>query len=132
MKDFDKKQGVRTVGVGDSAYISKWTLLILAGVLLEFIGRFIGYAKNPLGFYFPIIAAITVIIAALVVLYGFFKVWRGFNGTITMATRTGFMFIVMGAIMIVSFMLFKQIMPLIFGFGSDPAPVEFLSGTPGF
>ena len=132
MEDSDKKQGIHTVGVGDSAYIAKWTLLILAGCLLEFCGRFVGYAKNPLGVYFPIIAAITVIIAALIVLYGFFKVWRGFSRAITMSTRTGFMLIVMGIIMIVSFMLFKQIMPLLFGYGSDPAPVEFLSGTPGF
>ncbi len=130
MKDSKAKQSPSTIG--DSAYITKWTILIVAGCLLEFCGRFIGYDKNPLGLYFPIIAAATVIVAAVIGLYGFLKIWRDFDKKDPMKARTGYMLIVMSLIMIVSFMLFRTIMPLIFGYSTDPAPVDFLGfTTPG-
>lgn len=101
--------------VGDSAYIAKWTLLIMGGIILEFIGRFIGYDNNPLGIFFPVVAATTVIASVVIAIFGLYTIWQGSVNKNTMARRTGSMMIIMGLIMLICFFIFKQIIPVIFG-----------------
>ena len=99
---------------GDSAYIVKWTIIILLGLLLEFIARFLGYADNPLAFYHPLIPAFTGISAALIILVGYFVLMGAKAKTDSMSRRNGVMIIVLGLLMLISFFLFKEIIPLVF------------------
>ncbi|MDR1712919.1 MAG: hypothetical protein LBR39_02025 [Coriobacteriales bacterium] len=98
-----------------SAFATRWTLLIMAGVLLEFVGRLIGYANNPMHYYHPFVAALTTISAAVLVIVGFFR----FNGAravrLSAGQRSGIALMVMGGFMLLASFASKEMIPLIFG-----------------
>ena len=100
---------------GDSRYIVTWTVVFALGLTLEFFARFLGYADNPLAFYHPLIPAFTGISAALLILVGYFVLMAEKAKKNSMARRNGVMIIVLGTLMLASFFIFKQIMPMIFG-----------------
>ncbi|MDR1185344.1 MAG: hypothetical protein LBK67_11195 [Coriobacteriales bacterium] len=100
---------------GSARFITLWTVLIMLGMALEFLGRLFGYADNPLAFYHPVIPALTGIVAAVVILSGYFTLTGKRAKQQTMTRRTGVLLIALGASMLIGFFLFKQMIPQIFG-----------------
>jgi hypothetical protein len=100
---------------GSAGYIAWWTILIMLGMAVEFLGRLFGYADNPLAVFHPLIPAFTGIAAALIILAGCFGLMNKRAKHDVMAKRTGVLLIVLGASMLISFFIFRQVIPLIFG-----------------
>jgi hypothetical protein len=105
----------REQSYGSPGFIAAWTVLILLGILIEFIARFFGYADNPLAVFHPLIPAFTGIMAALIILAGYFTVSGKRARHSTMTRRTGVLLVILGSAMLISFFAFKQVIPLIFG-----------------
>jgi hypothetical protein len=101
--------------IGDTGFIIRWTILIMLGLVAEFLGRFFGYADNPLEIFFPIVSAFGGIMAALIVLTGVMTLMGNRAQQQTMSRRTGVLLITLGGVMLVGFFIFKQTIPLIFG-----------------
>ena len=99
---------------GNARYINTWTILVLSGLVIEFIARFLGYETNPLNFYHPLIPAFTGISAALLVLAGYFMLMSEKAKQSSMYRRNGVMVVITGLLMLGGFFLFKEIVPLIF------------------
>jgi prepilin signal peptidase PulO-like enzyme (type II secretory pathway) len=100
---------------GGVGFIIAWTILIMLGMAVEFLGRFFGYVNNPLSIYYPLISAFTGIAAAFIILAGYFILIGTRAKQKAMVRRKGVLLIALGASMLVSFFVFKQVMPLIFG-----------------
>ena len=86
----------------------------MLGLFVEFFARFLGYADNPLNFYHPLIPAFTGISAALIILAGYFAFLNVKSRQDSMHRRTAVMVIVLGILMLGSFFIFKEIVPMIF------------------
>ncbi|MDR2197597.1 MAG: hypothetical protein LBO07_06525 [Coriobacteriales bacterium] len=102
-------------GTGSVAYIALWTTLIMLGLVVEFLGRFFGYAGNPLAIFHPLIPALTGISAAFVVLAGYFTLVGKRAKRSVMTKRTGVLLVMLGAFMLAGFFVFRQVIPLVFG-----------------
>jgi hypothetical protein len=100
---------------GGTGFIVVWTLLIMLGMVVEFLGRFFGYVGNPLAVFHPLVSAFTGIMAALIILAGYFTLMSQQAKRRAMTRRTGVLLITQGASMLISFFIFKQVIPLIFG-----------------
>jgi hypothetical protein len=100
---------------GTTRFIVLWTLLIMLGIILEFFGRFFGYAGNPLSIFHPFIPALTGIIAAIILLAGYFTFTGKRAKQDSMTRRTGMLLITLGSFMLISFFILKRVMPLLFG-----------------
>jgi hypothetical protein len=100
---------------GSPGFIAAWTGLIMLGLLVEFLGRFFGYADNPLSVFHPLIPAFTSISAAFIILAGYFTIMGKQAKQRTMTRRTGVLLVVLGASMLIGSFVFKQVVPLIFG-----------------
>jgi hypothetical protein len=105
----------RDVGYGGTGFIVAWTVLIMLGMAVEFLGRFFGYTDNPLAMYHPLIPAFTGILAAFIILAGYFTLISRQAKQRAMTRRTGVLLITLGISMLIGFFIFKQIIPLIFG-----------------
>jgi hypothetical protein len=101
--------------LGSARFITLWTVLIMLGLVLEFFGRLFGYADNPWHFSTAAIPALTGIIAAIIILFGYLTLTGKRAKQQTMTRRTGVLLIALGASMLVGFFLFKQMIPQIFG-----------------
>jgi hypothetical protein len=112
MAEYDTDKGR---SYGSAGFIALWTALIMLGMVVEFLGRFFGYVNNPLAIFHPLIPALTGIVAALVILAGYFTLTGKRAKHEVMARRTGVLLIVLGASMLVCFFIFKQVIPLVFG-----------------
>jgi len=99
---------------GDARFINTWTILVLSGLVIEFIARFLGYETNPLDFYHPLIPAFTGISAALLVLAGYFMLMSEKAKQNSLYRRNAVMVAITGVLMLGGFFVFKEIMPLIF------------------
>jgi hypothetical protein len=100
---------------GSTGFIIKWTLLVMGGLCVEFVGRFFGYVDNPLSLYHPVVSALVGILAIAVVLAGLFALRKGQMTNQAMTKRTGVMMFVCGGTMLIGFFLFRFIIPQIFG-----------------
>ena len=100
---------------GDSRYIITWTSIFALGLVIEFLSRFLGYDNNPLNFYHPLIPAFTGISAALIILAGYFVLMSERTKKDSIRRRNGVMIVVLGVLMLGSFFIFKEMIPLIFG-----------------
>jgi hypothetical protein len=100
---------------GSAKFITLWTVLIMLGMVFEFFGRLFGYADNPLAFSYPPIPAFTGIVAAIIILSGYFTLTGKRAKQQTMTRRTGVLLITLGTSMLIGFFLFKQMIPQIFG-----------------
>ena len=87
----------------------------MVGLVFQFIARLIDYDNNPLSFYYPPLAILAGISAAMIVLWGYFTITRGKARQETMTKRKGTLLIIFGATMLAGFFLFKETMPMIFG-----------------
>jgi len=99
---------------GNARYIRTWTILVLSGLAIEFVARFLGYDANPLNFYHPLIPAFTGISAALLVLAGYFMLMSEKSKQSSIYRRNGVMVVITGLLMLGGFFMFKEIVPLIF------------------
>jgi len=99
---------------GTTRYTVTWTILILFGIVVEFVARLLGYADNPFAFYHPLIPAFTGISAALIILMGYFSLMSEKAKKSSMARRNGVMIIVLGSLMLICFFVFSKIIPMIF------------------
>jgi hypothetical protein len=104
-----------SVEYGGTGFIVAWTVLIMFGLAFEFLGRFFGYADNPLAIFYPVISAFAGIVAALIILVGCLVLTGARAKQSSMTRRTSILLITLGSTMLVGFFVFKQIIPLIFG-----------------
>ncbi|MDR1014819.1 MAG: hypothetical protein LBL86_07575 [Coriobacteriales bacterium] len=104
-----------TQGSSGTGFVALWTALIMAGMALEFLARLLGHAGNPTGMFHPLIPASTGILAALVVLSGVFLLTGEKGRREGRIRRRGVLLVALGAVMLASFFVFKQAIPLIFG-----------------
>jgi hypothetical protein len=95
-------------------FVAGWTLLIMGGLALQFASRLIGYEGNPTTLYYPPLAAFTGIAAALIILWGYFTITRSKTTKDVALRRRGVLLVIFGAIMLVGFFAFKEVMPLVF------------------
>ena len=100
---------------GSPRYIITWTIVVALGLVVEFFSRFLGYENNPLAFYHPLIPAFTGISAALIILAAYFFLMSDKTKKDSLRRRNGVMIVLLGLLMLGSFFIFKEIMPLIFG-----------------
>jgi uncharacterized membrane protein len=100
---------------GSTGFIVAWTALIIFGLIVEFFGRFFGYANNPLATFHPVISAFAGILAALIILAGCLILMSGRAKQSSLTRRRSILLITMGGIMLVGFFIFKQVIPFIFG-----------------
>ncbi|MDR0347079.1 MAG: hypothetical protein LBH56_01720 [Coriobacteriales bacterium] len=100
---------------GGAGFIITWTIVIMLGLAVEFLGRFFGYANNPLAMFHPVVPAFTGILAAIIVVSGCLMLTGKGAKQQSMTRRTSVLLIALGASMLLAFFLFKQVMPLIFG-----------------
>jgi len=99
---------------GNARFINTWTILILSGLVIEFVARLLGYDENPLDFYHPLIPAFTGISAALLVLAGYFMLMSEKAKQSSLYRRNGAMVVITGVLMLGAFFLFKEIVSMIF------------------
>jgi hypothetical protein len=100
---------------GNTRLVITGTIIVMMGLVVEFLGRFFGYANNPLSAYHPIVAALAGIAAMVVVLGGVFTLGSGRATRDAMTQRKGMFLLVLGSAMIIGFFLFKQVIPHVFG-----------------
>jgi heme A synthase len=100
---------------GSTGFICLWTVLIMLGLALELAGRLFGYEDNPLVIFHPLIPAFTGIVAALIILGGYFTLTSKRARSTAMTRRAGVLLITLGGSMLVGFFIFKRAIPLIFG-----------------
>ena len=100
---------------GGPRFIALWTVLIMLGLALEFVGRFFGYVDGSPAVLRSSLPIFTGALAVVIILSGYFIITGERVKKDTLRKRTGVLFIVQGAFMLIGFFAFKQVMPLIFG-----------------
>ncbi|MDR2672696.1 MAG: hypothetical protein LBC35_05325 [Coriobacteriales bacterium] len=100
---------------GGQGFIITWTLLIMLGLTIEFLGRLLSYEANPFFVSYPFLAVLTGIVAAFITLAGCLLLMNGSAQQLAMARRHAVLLIGLGAAMLAGSFVFKQVIPLIFG-----------------
>lgn len=100
---------------GSPQYIVIWTVILILGMTLEFIARVFGYDQNPFGYFHPLIPAFTGILAALIILTGYFMLVSKKAKLDSLVKRNGVLCVILGIMMLACFFIFKEAIPNLFG-----------------
>jgi hypothetical protein len=98
-----------------SWFVPAWVVLILAGLAIEFFGRFFGYENNPTGIWHVAIPQLAASLSVVVVIIGYFTFIGGRQKRAPFRARNGALLLATGFIMMATSFIFKMVMPLIFG-----------------
>jgi len=100
---------------GSSRYVVTWTVVLMLGMSLEFLARLLGYENNPFSYFHPLIPAFTGILAALIIMSGYFVLVNKKAKLNSLYKRNGVMLVILGVLMLACFFMFKEVIPQIFG-----------------
>jgi hypothetical protein len=105
----------KTKKYGSGIYIALWTLGIMLGLLVVFLGRFFGYGGNPLHIVVPMAPLLTGMLAIVALLLGYFSLTRGLKEHEAMKKRSGVLLLTLGVFMVAGHFVFRQLMPVLLG-----------------
>jgi hypothetical protein len=89
-------------------------LLILAGIAIEFLGRFFGFEGNPTQIILNWAPLGTTALSGILVVVGYFTFIGAKEKLSTLQRRNGIMLILTGALMLASSMIFKSVVSSLF------------------
>jgi hypothetical protein len=95
-------------------FIPIWVLLILTGIVIEFMGRLIGLENSPLT-YHPWAPLGTTALSGILVVVGYFIFNSAKERQSTLRRRNGLMLIITGFLMLAASMILKPVVDTIFG-----------------
>jgi hypothetical protein len=116
----DKEDAVTEKSIGDQDpvkgwFIPTWVVLVLAGLAIEFFGRFFGYENNPTGIWHVSIPQLAASLSVVTAIAGYFTFNGGKQKRSSLRMRNGALLMATGFLMLATSFLFKMVMPVIFG-----------------
>jgi hypothetical protein len=96
-------------------FIPTWVFLVLAGLAIEFFGRFFGYENNPTGIWHVAIPQLAASLSVVACIVGYFTFTGAKQKRASLRMRNGALLIATGFLMLTTSFIFKMLMPMIFG-----------------